>query len=108
MAEERLWGFDDESILFTDTDGQQLRLQDHPELFKQVASICRERLSGSPSVPPAEDRCKPQPNRRERLKPKPRIVPPVDVTLYNQDCISGLHEKVGDATVDLVVTSPPF
>lgn len=28
--------------------------------------------------------------------------------IWNEDCISGLSERVGDATVDLTVTSIPF
>lgn len=37
-----------------------------------------------------------------RLSENPRV------DLFNEDCISGMHEKVGAGTIDLIVTSIPF
>lgn len=50
MQEEKLWGWDDESILYSDWDNDIWgeRIQDHPELFARMVIMVRQHFADMP------------------------------------------------------------
>jgi hypothetical protein len=50
-AEERFWGFDDESVLYQAADGRGGCIQDEPELLEAILELCRNYFAPRQETP---------------------------------------------------------
>jgi hypothetical protein len=51
MEQERLWGFDDESVLYRSADGRGGCVQDEPELLEAILELCRNYFAPNQETP---------------------------------------------------------